>query len=648
MALLHQENRQFLTVIDMRAIEVQPQDNDKFFCEETNLDYDYDPTLTADDDGLYIIALDNFPGRFQSIDGGCPKTIVEYNNHALMGRTKPTQVFGFILEGITFPKPFDIFVSDNGNSSSVSLTLNNLGELATNINAILATFPNTSTFAASTTDSGKPMIYTGAFYNNVQIGIRDGVSGVWYTGGSLDPESDGLDGQIPYLITVGNNSKCEGINIIDGVFNPNQDKILIKKPAGVVIPSNYIPFDFGQTINAAFGTTNATDTYIHTFYAVDGGTAMDSVNMLTLAVPFNNATDSGIIATDVTQVQAAINVVLPSMGYTANEAIYTILNNNEIAIWYSPALAAAVTSGDFLHMYAGPVSTPGGYTNKVDFTNQLSISQLDVQLPLLGTGNLRWGSLPNSILNPFIAIPSPIISLENWQEPQHANNGGSPPPWAANNIKILVRYPENYSDFETLVATGNVRLQLQHLDGKAVSRKTDHATIIDKKKHRMVWRWAIHKNGTMDSGDYLFGGICVDSSGNLYPDRDTMLYLSNTTKPNQFFEFELNPSLWYGYGAASFCGNISTSLPMKYEDYLSSNLTVLCGGKLKYNFNNKTKEVVDRKYFRFVFMYKNTYGRWVQSLAPSQVFYVDFKLANVDDGDGNIQKWIIGFRSRFA
>jgi hypothetical protein len=238
-------NQQKDTIAELRAVTTFPQDNDKFFCEETNLDYDYDPTLTADDDGLYIIALDNFPGRFQSIDGGCPKTIVEYNNHALMGRTKPTQVFGFILEGITFPKPFDIFVSDNGNSSSVSLTLNNLGELATNINAILATFPNTTTFFASTTDSGKPMIYTPAFYNNVQIGVRDGVSGVWYTGGSLDPESDGLDGQIPYLITIGNNSKCEGINIVDGVFNPTQDKILIKKPAGVVIPRIAHPTKLG-------------------------------------------------------------------------------------------------------------------------------------------------------------------------------------------------------------------------------------------------------------------------------------------------------------------------------------------------------------------------------------------------------------------
>lgn len=246
-----------------------------------------------------------------------------------------------------------------------------------------------------------------------------------------------------------------------------------------------------------------------------------------------------------------------------------------------------------------------------------------------------------------LVIPRPIISIRGFQEPQHnRSTGGSPPTYSDNKFIIIIRYPEGFPDFETLVSTGNVRLQLEHFDGKTYIKSK---AIGLKLRQAIVPRFAIHRNGSMDTGDYLFGGDCRDSGGNVYPDRDTMLYLPSVLQANQFVEFNLNPALWYGYGAAANCGVISSLLPMKYEDYLTSIYTTRCGGSQKNWFsNNNTVEKNDRIYFRFWFMYKNENGRWERSIAPSDKFYVDFKIANTDTGTGEIQRWVIGWRARLA
>ena len=67
--VIQHEIQEFPTVAALRAVGNQPQGNDKFFCEETNLLYDYDAALATPDDGRFILALNSFSGRFQAVNG---------------------------------------------------------------------------------------------------------------------------------------------------------------------------------------------------------------------------------------------------------------------------------------------------------------------------------------------------------------------------------------------------------------------------------------------------------------------------------------------------------------------------------------------------------------------------------------------------
>lgn len=79
MVILQHKVQDFETLVELRAMATQPSDTDKFFCEETNIMYDYDPSLTVADDGKNYIALDNFPGRFQIIEKEVSDISVPYN-----------------------------------------------------------------------------------------------------------------------------------------------------------------------------------------------------------------------------------------------------------------------------------------------------------------------------------------------------------------------------------------------------------------------------------------------------------------------------------------------------------------------------------------------------------------------------------------
>lgn len=576
----------------------------------------------------------------------CPTDITEYNKHSLVGRIIEKEVFGYDLTIMTFPNDYELFVTDSNNATiGGTYTFNNVTDLVTEINNILGSFGNGTIFT-SVIDNGRLIVYaTNTIINNVEIGLRDNTTGQWVTGNVPDPDGNGNTGLPPYSILIGdlnNGNTCELIKITPDTFNCDTDEILFIKYSGASIPSNYVPYDFGNTVFGAFGVTDALSLYIFTFYAYKAGTSYDSVNIPALTIPFNSGTDQGVIATNIAQIQAAINLVLPSIGYAANEAIFSILNNNELAIWYSPAFAANVTSGDYLHMYAGPVDTASNYNNNVDFTTLTSYQLSDVKFPALVSG-MKTGKLP---CLPSPIIPKPIISLQQFQEPQHAV---LPPPIIAfdNNIKITIRYPEGFSDFETMVATGNVRLQLQHADGRCrIKHKDINGNIIFTQKERIKWNYAKHRNGTLDVGDYIFGGDTRDNGANLYPDKDTMMYLPATLKPRQTVSFELDPALWYGYGSAANCGMISSMLPMKWGDFLGTPYCVLCGEGNKKYFINSTMEQNDRKYFRFLLMYKLN-NRWIESVAASDPFYIECKLGTTLTGN-EIERWVIGFASRMA
>jgi uncharacterized repeat protein (TIGR01451 family) len=149
---------------------------------------------------------------------------------------------------------------------------------------------------------------------------------------------------------------------------------------GIVIPSNYQPYDWGADIPTSFGTTDATDTYLHSFFGIVNGNVVDSINIDNNTVPFDSGTHGGIIATDVTTIQTALDTITSIMGYPG-QAIYTITTGNQITIWLSPSLATEIANSTFVHMYAGNLASPGGYTRKVDFTNLSPLSTSDILIP---------------------------------------------------------------------------------------------------------------------------------------------------------------------------------------------------------------------------------------------------------------------------
>ena len=76
MALLHHETRDFTTIATMKAIEVQPQENDKYYNFETKLVYDYDPTSVAVADDFYIVSLNSYAGRLVAVRSDAKHRIV--------------------------------------------------------------------------------------------------------------------------------------------------------------------------------------------------------------------------------------------------------------------------------------------------------------------------------------------------------------------------------------------------------------------------------------------------------------------------------------------------------------------------------------------------------------------------------------------
>jgi len=583
-------------------------------------------------------------------ESNCPQVVTEHTEHAIVGKIIGNSVMGYDLSTMVFPYDYDLHVTDDNNSTiSNTFTWNTVSDLIVDLNNVLSSMGNSTTFTYSLVNGVLVIYVINSVAYNLQIGIRQQVTGTWITGNSPDPNNDGITGLPPYPIVIediNNGKSCELIRILPDTFNPTTDKVLFKKIGGNSVPSNYTPYGYGNTISGAFPpATNATNLYMFAFYGIVANAGVTSISIETLAVPFTGSENGILLIPNLAQVQTALDTVLIGMGYAANDAIITVMNDGEIVIWYSPAFSANVVNGDYIHFYGGGVSTPGNYI-KVDFVNVLSYTKGDINLPIQGSGGIKYGTIPQQL-----TIPRPILSLRTFQEPQHHRlTSGGAPTFNDNNIKLIIKYPEGYSEFEKLVALGNIRLQLQHFDGKCGMKHKDiGGNVTNKVNLEIAPKFCPHRNGTLDVGDYIFGGDCRDSGGNLYPDRDTMIMLPTSLKPNQYVEFELDPALWYGYGSSSNCGLISSNLPMTIEDYYTSDLTVRCGGSKKNWFSGSTTvEKNDRIYFQFVFMYKNSNGRWEQSTSPSNKFYVEFKYANTDDGAGNIQKWIIGFRAKLA
>lgn len=146
------------------------------------------------------------------------------------------------------------------------------------------------------------------------------------------------------------------------------------------IPASYLSYAFANPIaGSGFGgATDATNLFIHAIFDNPSGTGVDVENNV---IPFTGASN-GIPAINVNQIQAALNTLLVANGYAANDAIYTITNSNEIALWLSPALVAVLPN---LNVWAGDSLTAGSYQNKVDVDTLYTYTHADIQLSPIPT-----------------------------------------------------------------------------------------------------------------------------------------------------------------------------------------------------------------------------------------------------------------------
>ena len=129
-------------------------------------------------------------------------------------------------------------------------------------------------------------------------------------------------------------------NII--AVEPKYDNIL-----GGVLPAGYIGYDFDLPND--FGTTDATDTYLHIF----------STNVAQHYYPpaVSNPT-TPIVCTNTSAIQLFINNSLVADGFNANDLLYQVNADNTITVYASPSYP--INGNEF---WMGS-ATPDNYTNK--------------------------------------------------------------------------------------------------------------------------------------------------------------------------------------------------------------------------------------------------------------------------------------------
>ncbi len=562
---------------------------------------------------------------------------VNYKNHFLKG-AKTTNYLGWDYRNFTFDCDTDllyVIFSDDNSSYSTTVGAGNLDDL---IGKILDVYNNSwagnSTVIEIIKDGNFFYIKTSNPQNNLQITIRNDTTGIWGDG-TLDYESDGIDGRKPYNFDVVEVE--EYIRVTDATYDVT-DKALVKKQSSTV--STYTGNVIGwsepegvQWSNVPLFDTRVWD--IRTNIETDGlgyvsypsivgsyntfSELIDTLNsqLISYGSSFRliGTTDNRIFLTDL-----AGNLIIGSTDPYFTNHNFNVLELNIID---------NVTGSDFLIKGANPKDF--SVTN-VLFTTSETI--------------LSFVNLPQSN---SVNIPVPLFDFPPTGEPITNNNF---PVVNGNKVLINIRYPEGYSDFEQLVQAGKIRCQMQHLDSECyVINRDITGTITKRARMSNRWKWCKHNNGKDDKFDYLFGGQEKDNSGTVYPDKIGMIMLPNSLKPNQETIFEIIPDIWYGKGGVGNCGVVSSLFPMTLNDYLTSSYSTLRGSSNKEEVGNNPiipykKSKNDRKYFRFCFMFKNANRRWEQG-AFSEPFYIDIKLNKVDIGAG-LDTHAVGFRRRRA
>lgn len=127
-------------------------------------------------------------------------------------------------------------------------------------------------------------------------------------------------------------------------------KIMQFKSTG---PAGFTGFEFDYPND--FGTTDASDTFMHLVY--------DSVNGVPHFMPpaTNNPT-TPVPFSDVTSIQDAIDQTLVAGGFNAGDIVWQVISPTQVVVWYN--LSAGALTTIYSNMFWAGTNTPDDYTNK--------------------------------------------------------------------------------------------------------------------------------------------------------------------------------------------------------------------------------------------------------------------------------------------
>lgn len=130
------------------------------------------------------------------------------------------------------------------------------------------------------------------------------------------------------------------------------------------IPANAVAYEMTNDLpTQGLDVSNA---YFHLIYPTLNGTAGNPIGPQ-LTEYFANP-QSGILWSDIAGVQAVIDFVLPLMGLSVGDIIYTINTSNLPIFFLSPTAVTELTNNTYLHIYWGVDATHNNYNEKADVT----------------------------------------------------------------------------------------------------------------------------------------------------------------------------------------------------------------------------------------------------------------------------------------
>lgn len=189
---------------------------------------------------------------------------------------------------------------------------------------------------------------------------------------------------------------CDELSALPvGVYDENAQFIQLGSSA----PAGYAGFEFDYP--ADFGTTDASDTYMHIIYDGINGIAYytpPATTNPTTPVPFS----------DVVTIQTLIDQVLVAGGFNNNDIIWQLVSPTQVVVWYNTSAGALTTL--YTNMFWAGTNTPDNYTNKTIPTVPTAVTGSGCSLVTLPSAPVETVSYS---LDPAVFPTSPLSGDEH-------------------------------------------------------------------------------------------------------------------------------------------------------------------------------------------------------------------------------------------